>query len=62
MATTLESTITRTFKQLGLGYDVVPGTTGVIAVSLDGQVIYYGPDKIVTKDADGENTVMKKSY
>ena len=26
------------------------------------QVIYYGPDKIVTKDADGENTVMKKSY
>lgn len=26
------------------------------------QVIYYGPDKIVTKDVDGENTVMKKSY
>jgi len=43
MATTLESTITRTFKQLGLAYDVVPGTTGIIAVSLDGQVIYYGP-------------------
>jgi hypothetical protein len=43
MATTLESTITRTFKQLGLGYDVVPGTTGVISVSLDGQVIYNGP-------------------
>jgi hypothetical protein len=26
------------------------------------QVIYYGPDKIVTKDVDGENIVMKKSY
>jgi hypothetical protein len=26
------------------------------------QVVYFGPDKIVTKDADGKNTVMKKSY
>ena len=43
MATTLESTIIRTFYQMGLAFDVVDGIPATINVSIDGKPIYNGP-------------------
>jgi hypothetical protein len=42
MATTLESTILRTFYQTGLAFDVVEGIPAMINVSIDGKPIYNG--------------------
>ena len=42
MATTLESTILRTFYQMGLAFNVVDGVPGTINVSIDGKSIYTG--------------------
>jgi len=39
---TVESTIVRTFYQMGLGFGVVDGTPGSIDVHIDGKLIYSG--------------------
>ena len=40
---TVESTIIRTCYQMGLGFDAVDGTPGLINVHIDGTLIYNGP-------------------
>ena len=40
---TVESTIVRTFYQMGLGFDAVVGTPVLITVHIDGKLIYNGP-------------------
>jgi hypothetical protein len=55
---TVESTIIRTFYQMGLGFDAVDGTPGLINVHIDGTLIYNGPIPVVTTPYPGYDPTL----